>query len=308
MPDAPLCDAHCHPTDDPASLKKIPSMQTANLTLMSTRLDDIDLVYQTAESYPEKVIPAFGYHPWFSHLVYTTPTPPKSAYEHYSEVLTPQPTEEFVNQELPFPVPFDEHLNKIREYLLDFPNALVGETGMDKAFRLPIKNGPQQQSGEKTLSPYRVSMAHQQEIFTKQLKLANELNRPTSIHGVQCHNAIFECVLKTPHPPAICLHSYTGSPEFLSSNWFNKKNNKKLPKVFVSSSSLINITTQEKANKLIPNIPQNRILSESDYHAAGDLMDQYVLESVETIRQSLNLDNRTITTIIAQNYSDYIQP
>lgn len=295
-----LCDAHCHPTDDPNSLDLIPRMQTSKLTLMSTRLDDIDLVHNTVENYPDKVIPAFGYHPWFSHLVYLTEEPPQTAYEHYRTVLTPAPTEEFVNSELPFPSSFEEHLTKIRRYLEAHPNAILGEAGLDKAFRLPQKHG------EKKLSPHKVDMGHQQEVFKRQLSIAVELGRPVSVHGVQCQNAVYECIMAQP-PPSVCLHSYTGSPQFLQSNWFNKKLRNKQPHVFVSCSVLINIPTQTKMDALAESIPSDRILSESDYHAAGDLMDKYVHQSLTAIASAYNLELDQAANLISQNYSKFVK-
>jgi Tat protein secretion system quality control protein TatD with DNase activity len=294
-----LCDAHCHPTDDPDSLDLIPKMQTSNLTLMATRLDDIDLVHNTAERYPDRVIPAFGYHPWFSHLVYLSDEPPQTAYEHYCKVLTPTPTEEFVKSELPIPTSFKEHLKKIKSYLEMHPHAILGEAGLDKAFRLPQKHG------KKKLSPYKVDMGHQQEVFKRQLSIAVELGRPVSVHGVQCQNAVYECIMAQP-PPSVCLHSYTGSPQFLQSNWFNKKHQKKKPLVFVSCSVLINIPTQAKMDALAESIPSDRILSESDYHAAGELMDRYVHQSLTSIASAykLELDQAAIT--VSQNYSRFV--
>ncbi|KAA8910219.1 hypothetical protein TRICI_004237 [Trichomonascus ciferrii] len=295
-----LCDAHCHPTDDPNSLDLIPKMQTSKLTLMATRLDDIDLVHSAAQRYPDKVIPAFGYHPWFSHLVYLTEEPPKSSYEHYCKVLTPTPTEEFVNSELPFPASFEEHLKKIKRYLEMHPNAILGEAGLDKAFRLPQKHG------DKKLSPYKVDMGHQQEVFKRQLSVAVDLGRPVSVHGVQCQNAVYECIMSHP-PPSVCLHSYTGSPQFLQSNWLNKKLRKRQPQVFVSCSVLINIPTQAKMDALAESIPSDRILSESDYHAAGDLIDEYVYQSLSSIASAYKMGIEQAAEAVSQNYSRFVK-
>lgn len=299
-----LCDAHCHPTDHPDQLDEIAQMNACSLAIMATRMDDLDLVYETSQKYPDKTIAAFGYHPWFSHLVYTTPDPPESALDHYKEVLVPTPTEEFVEL-LPFPKSFDEHLNRIENYLKNDPNSIVGECGLDKAFTLPIPG-----SNPRNLSQYHVSMDHQKEVFMKQLELASTYNRPVSIHGVHCPQTVYDCIINMENqPPSICLHSFTGSPAFLQS-WFTPGRKQKKPKtkVFVSGSVLINITSEEKAVKLASHVPLDRILVESDYHVAGRDMDNYLMESFTRFAKAYNLEFAEAEKQFYRNYRNFVSP
>ncbi|KAF8447052.1 hypothetical protein BGX38DRAFT_1191567 [Terfezia claveryi] len=71
----PIPDSHCHPTDTPSLLPTIPSMRASYLTAMSTNSTDQSLVREVAEKYPERVVPGFGWHPWFSYLVWDDEDP-----------------------------------------------------------------------------------------------------------------------------------------------------------------------------------------------------------------------------------------
>lgn len=215
--DLGVYDAHCHPTDTMASIADIPAMKAAALTIMATRAEDQELVQQTAESLngnqnsakEDKIVPAFGWHPWFSHHILDDTQPDSSRQKdaHYAAVLTPSPSEdpEFI-QRLPQPKLLSALIAETRERLKQFPNALVGEVGLDKSFRLPgawtqedLDNRdeaitPGSREGRR-LSPYKVKIDHQRLVMKAQLQLAGELQRAVSVHSVQSHGAVFE-VLK----------------------------------------------------------------------------------------------------------------
>ncbi|KIX05725.1 uncharacterized protein Z518_03697 [Rhinocladiella mackenziei CBS 650.93] len=216
-------DAHCHPTDIMASVKDIATMQARGLTIMSTRSQDQDMVENVARMYPidskqdfseetsAKVIPAFGWHPWFSHQMYDdreTNIQPDPV-EHYRSVLIPTPDDPEFLKTLPDPRSLSRFLEDTESKLREFPFALVGEVGLDRSFRLPQgpstatkdmadkTGGPDEEytpgSREgKPLTPYRVNMNHQKLILRAQLDLAARLGRPVSVHSVQTHGVIFE--------------------------------------------------------------------------------------------------------------------
>lgn len=91
---------------------------------------------------------------------------------HYQDVLSPKSDDVEFLRSLPAPQPFGHFLNQTREYLQRFPLALIGEVGLDRAFRIPEAWMPQQvderndaltpggREGRK-LSPYRVNIEHQ---------------------------------------------------------------------------------------------------------------------------------------------------
>jgi Tat protein secretion system quality control protein TatD with DNase activity len=229
-------DAHCHPTDTMSSIPHIPSMNTRCLTVMGTRGQDQSLVTDVADRYAIKsadvetwakeecMVPCFGWHPWFSHMMYV-----ENEHEneddkgnnkmmgtlqgeekilHYQKVL--QPTRDSPSEEdqriylsLPDPTPFLTFLDQTRTHLQQYPLALVGEIGLDRSFRIPEAWDPDSEANRndsltpggregRRLTPFRCSQKHQKAIFKKQLQLAAELQRAVSIHGVQAHGMVFE--------------------------------------------------------------------------------------------------------------------
>ncbi|KAL8859325.1 MAG: hypothetical protein Q9178_004263 [Gyalolechia marmorata] len=228
-------DAHCHPTDTFDSQDYIPKMKARALTIMATRGEDQHLVRQFANRYdiesdslgtlfdqgdvdpPRCIVPAFGWHPWFSHQIYDDTdhltdldTPKPHAMQHYKSVLTPSPDDDdddFLSS-LPEARPLSELLVQMRSNLKDFPYALVGEIGIDRSFRLPLhwasNDGanrdesltPGGREGRR-LSPYRVQIDHQRKILKAQLNLAGELQRAVSVHGVAAHGIVYETLKET---------------------------------------------------------------------------------------------------------------
>ncbi|KAI9901591.1 hypothetical protein N3K66_003408 [Trichothecium roseum] len=226
-------DAHCHPTDTMASIASIPQMKARTLTIMGTRSQDQHLVAQVADdkgikgrkclagddTQAPKVVPSFGWHPWFSHQLFddsaTQPTYMPGSEDaagvyaakkaHYQAVLTPSPDDDFVRA-LPEPTPISVYLSRTREYLRTYPLALVGEIGVDKAFRLP-EAFPESHSHDsditpggregRRLSPHRVKMTHQQAILKAQLGLAGDVGRAVSVHGVQAHGVLHDTIQAT---------------------------------------------------------------------------------------------------------------
>ncbi|KAL7949879.1 Metallo-dependent hydrolase [Trichoderma barbatum] len=237
-------DAHCHPTDTMASLASLATLRTRVLAIMATRAQDQQLVADVAAEHgitdsishlsspsnPDtdssrkgcKVVPAFGWHPWFSYQLYddSVPSPtyiPPSTNDsntsaeqdakiaHYKAVLSPSPQDPSFLSSLPTPTPLSSLISSTRQYLTSFPHALVGEIGLDKGFRLPQQRLPDENSSRdesltpggregRLLSPFRVQMQHQQAIMQAQLRLAGEMGRAVSVHGVQAHGVLYDAI------------------------------------------------------------------------------------------------------------------
>ena len=216
-------DAHCHPTDTMYHIPEISRMKAKVLTVMATREQDQKLVADVAYALGltensnldnlmenERVVPCFGWHPWFSHQMYDDmekinedTQSNEFKVRHYQAVLTPKPDDmDFLNS-LPPPRSLKAYLAETKRNLYKYPLALVGEIGLDKGFRLPGLWTPDlEKSRDETLtrggregrplSKYRVQMAHQKVVLSAQLTLAGEMNRVVSVHGAQAHGVLFE--------------------------------------------------------------------------------------------------------------------
>ncbi|KJX97456.1 cut9 interacting protein Scn1 [Zymoseptoria brevis] len=232
-----VSDAHCHPTDTLASLDEIPNMKAKVLTVMATRAQDQELVAKAADRFglvgedrddvdmkydpARKIVPAFGWHPWFSHQMFfesdyagSTSLTSEQKVAHYQSVLSPKSDDTAYLESPPDPRPFEQFLAQTKQYLIKHPLALIGEVGLDKAFRIPenwLPNAdpdmtecqcrdssltPGGREGRK-LSPYRVSMDHQKRVLLAQLALAGEMARAVSMHGVQAHGIVYETLAST---------------------------------------------------------------------------------------------------------------
>ena len=347
-----LFDAHCHPTDTMDSINEIACMNATALTIMATRAQDQELVAEVANAHginsesdvgPKEnvsgrkyIVPSFGWHPWFSYQLYDdlssnteVPLSIPDTITHFRKVLTPSPEDEEFLRQLPEPRLLSEFIRETKALLEKFPTALIGEVGLDRAFRLPEAWIPGEvQSRDTTLtpggregrrlSPYKVEQEHQTSILLAQLKLAGEFQRAVSVHGVQAHGILFNTLAKTwrgqerevisktekkrrqsvsgahdaegldshtqkipqyahpSYPPRVCLHSYSGPPDFLK-QYFH-------PSVpvdfFLSFSVVINFSASasSKTEEVIRLTPDDNILVESDMHVAGKEMDQNLEE------------------------------
>jgi len=166
------------------------------LVCAATGMFDWDKVARYARQYPQTVIPAFGLHPWY------------------------------VREAKP------DWLPRLKEVLQRFPNALIGECGLDG-----IKNTEDEP---------------QNSVFYQHIILAEELCRPLIIHAVKAQDWLenYWDML----PAKFVFHSYNGKREVL------KKIIKSGGYVSFSASILRNADSEELVNM----VPADRVLLETD--------------------------------------------
>jgi Tat protein secretion system quality control protein TatD with DNase activity len=357
-----LFDAHCHPTDTMSSIDDIPHMKAKVLTIMATRREDQDLVESVARRFPlddndesKSVVPAFGWHPWFSYQIFddrlTREKP--NAIAHYRSVLTSKGKDEAFLIALPEPKSLTEFLAETEDRLRRHPFAIIGEVGLDRSFKLPKDWLPHELDSRdasltpgsregRSLSPYKVQLAHQKLILEAQLRLAAKLQRPASIHSVKAHGGVLE-VLKSlwsghekmsrrqrkressaaaahtaeddeespahsssplPFPPRICMHSYSGPADFLGEYLQNT-----VPvDVYFSFSDVINFSGPSSGNVFdaVKAIPDSKILIESDLHCAGVEMDARLSSVFQSICDIKNWPSEKGVKILERNWRRFV--
>ncbi|KAF3918706.1 hypothetical protein AA313_de0208128 [Arthrobotrys entomopaga] len=359
-------DAHCHPTDTMDVVPEIPKRRMRTLTIMATKARDQELVAQVAREYgvhdknsnddddvtssssgssiPScRVVPSFGWHPWFSHLLLDDMksegdgnTDVKiSKTDHYTSVLTNEPTEEFINS-LPDPKPLSQFIAETRKYLEEFPSALVGEVGLDRFFRLPNTSaGPD----DKHLSPHRVNLDHQKRILEEQMRLAGEMKRAVSVHGVGAHGVLYDSFAYLfkghekevrskrtqkrgpydfegdeedekedrggfkPFPPRICLHSFSAPLDFMKT-WLHPK----IPaEIYFSFSHAINVGYgYEKFTDMLKLVPRDKILVESDLHVASIDMENHLAAIIRRVARDKEWKVDEVIKQVGKNWNKFV--
>ena len=129
----PYRDAHNHLQDErlaphlPAVIESLRTAGVERCVVNGTCEDDWPRVAELARAHPGLILPSFGLHPW------------------RTEGRSP------------------DWLETLEHYLTEFPEAGVGECGLDR-----------------WITPH--DLPDQTEVFLAQLALATKLNRPLSIH------------------------------------------------------------------------------------------------------------------------------
>ena len=235
-----VVDVHCHPTD----AGNIPpeAMENLEITIcaMASMQSDQRKVAALAEAYPDKVIPCFGrfyhpswvlslskgsgYHPWFSHSISLDSSLSKE--QHYRKLLlhdsSPPKAEQYAQTFdqlfplLPEPVPLSDIIVDLRDRLTKFPDAMIGEVGLDRSFRVPFDYFAE----DRKLTPFTIPVEHQLAILEAQLDLAVEFQRNASIHSVKAQQATVELLHKLAkkhgdswYRISVDMHSCGFSPE-----------------------------------------------------------------------------------------------
>ncbi|ODV88753.1 hypothetical protein CANCADRAFT_148369 [Tortispora caseinolytica NRRL Y-17796] len=199
------------------------------------------------------LIACYGIHPWYSHLFSVEGDPDKK--RHYSSVIVPPPDDQFIAR-LPAAVPLEDAIGAIKALLDQDSSALVGEIGLDRAFRIPDPD-------TKKLTQYTVTLEHQVHVYTALLQIAKQFSRPVSIHGVKSHNELLTQTTKIlkDSDVRIDLHSFGGSIE-TAVRWYTtfKK------QVYFSFSYAINGRRERQLTDFLRNcgIPATQFLTESD--------------------------------------------
>ena len=131
----------------------------------------------------------------------------------------------------------DDLADKIREYSKNPKIVAIGEIGLDYYW-------------DKSFNDL------QKEIFIKQIKLANELNLPISIHDREAHKDTFDILKEHNKNSKIVMHCFSGSVEF--ANECIKEG------MYIAIGGVVTFKNAVKMKEVAINIPLDRLLLETD--------------------------------------------
>lgn len=372
-----VIDAHNHIGERMLTIADIPEMRSRCLAIMATRSQDQPLVAFIASSSlglsnvtelqregATTVVPAFGRHPWFSHELFDNSVEhptfdvelaknnlEEAKMKHYSAVLTPTPLDAAFVADLPTPEPLTQFIQETKKRLKTFPLAMVGEIGLDKGFRLPgpwtaetkAAADPARTPGgrqRRPLSRTNITMEHQKAVLMAHLRLAGEMGRAVSVHGVQVHGTLFDILVSCwkghekkkrvrsdrtdetekgnidttqdentsqglPYPPRVCLHSFSGKSEGVR-QYLNPKFPSDIFFSFSKTNNLRDNVGRAKMEDALKMVPGDRLLVESDIHTAGERMDAELEETYRTICTIKGWDLESGVRQIARNWEHFV--
>ncbi|KPM45391.1 hypothetical protein AK830_g1190 [Neonectria ditissima] len=361
-------DAHNHVAERMHSVSDLAHMKARSIAVMATRTQDQSFVADLAAAHGAKgpgcfsrdattVVAGYGRHPWFCHELYddTSEDPTYVSSEdveaakgrHYKAVLTPSPEDPAFWHDLPTPMPLSTFIAETRTRLRADPTAMVGEVGLDKPFRLPMQWQPEAKAvrdpartpggrERRPLSPHNIQMSHQKTVLMAHLRLAGELGRAVSVHGVQVHGVLYDFLTSSwkgyelkgkraqekerksqtednkddekeakPYPPRICLHSFSGKSDAVK-QYLRPSIPAQIYFSFSKTNNLSSGAARVKTEDAVKLVPDNRVLVESDLHTAGDRMDSELEEMYRTICEIKGWDLEDGVSRIASNYREFV--
>ncbi len=273
----------------------------------------------------QHILPALGVHPWYLGDILMK----NIVQNNDEEIASDEPTK--IEKYLSW-----EWLSELEAKLSQHPNLIVGEIGLCKMARF-VREFPKSLGGKAT------ALQLQKIVFKKQLELAAKWRRPVTVHCVNAHGLFMEAleeilkearescskegeihnnnnllendgmgaILKQAFPPAIAMHSFTGTahhvqqildfersilyPELVEARGKRQRGKKKQQKhqdaegknvkggateilFYFGFSHSVNyiMCTSEKAKRkgieAVQAIPSDRLLVESDVHATEDII------------------------------------
>ena len=140
----------------------------------------------------------------------------------------------------------------------------------------------------------------QKEVFIKQIKLANELNLPISIHDREAHKDTFEILKEYNKNSQIIMHCFSGSLEFanecIKQDWY------------IAIGGVVTFKNAIKVKEVAKEIPLEKLLLETDApyltpvpYRGKENQPAYVKYVAEEIAKIRKIDFETINQITTAN-------
>lgn len=178
----------------------------------------------------------------------------------------------------------DDLLDKIREYSKNPKILGVGEIGLDYYW-------------DKSFNDL------QKEVFIKQVRLANELGLPISIHDREAHKDTFDILKEYNKSSKIVMHCFSGSVEFMKEcikeGWY------------IALGGVVTFKNAVKMKEVAKEVPLDRLLLETDAPYLTPVpfrgttnQPAYVKYVAEEVAKLRNISFATIDEITTKNAKD----
>jgi len=171
-----------------------------------------------------------------------------------------------------------EWIQQLRELMEKYPNAIVGEVGIDTIAwqqRIPDSQNHEPNNGAVIPETKKYTpIPHQQNVLRYQIQIAIDYDRAVSLHSVGKWKPAEEVLQQFKGSKLrVCIHSYCGSGDNIIRL---QRELGRHAKVFVSISQAINNRLNlEKLDDLIHKIAVNRFLTETDLERTDGMTTEY---------------------------------
>jgi len=250
----------------------------SGVAIMSTHPRDFDRVIGLAKELPlqrpsVRVIPCFGVHPWFLHELMD------------SDWAVADDDASFA--QLP------KWAATIEQLVAFTPGAIVGEIGLDGFHFDPVT--------KELVSP----MEKQVLAFQIQMEIAARLQKPVSVHGVQCFGSLMETLSqlkksKIKLPPKIYFHAFGG--KLGTVDQLLALCGKEPGQVYFGFASVVNFRSS-KTKDVIRRVGIERLVLESDHEDAA-LVPTALQDCIRYVAEALELDEQTVIEATTANAYD----
>lgn len=148
--------------------------------------------------------------------------------------------------------------------------------------------------GEIGLDMKRGDIVVQERVFRDQMDIASAMGRIASIHMVgPCEGMVLNTIRESGYSgPGIVLHSYAGQDSYIRSFCRNG--------CYISISPRLVGSSQRKAARIIPRIPTDRLLLETDHPYPGKGFTS-MEDHVRAVSGILGMDPDTLASLVADN-------
>lgn len=110
-----------------------------------------------------------------------------------------------------------------------------------------------------------------------------------------------------PFPPRICLHSFSAPAQTLSQYLTNPTSTTAYPsEIYFSFSTTINSRNKSRLEEVLGMVPRERVLVESDLHAAGEEMDRVLEGAVEVVRGLKGWGGVEVREVVRENWGRWV--